>query len=79
MPKLIRWLKYSSCVCTVIGGSLLASKTVYSPYGFLLLASGSSQMVLAGWLMRDRSVVCYSGAIFIFVDAFGVYRWLMVG
>jgi hypothetical protein len=74
-----QFLTWSSCVCTVLGGGLLASKTLLSPYGFLLLAMGSSQMVGATYLIRDRALFCYSVCVFLFVDCFGIYRWLVVG
>jgi hypothetical protein len=76
---LIQFLKWSSCVCTVLGGVLLASKTNLSPYGFLFLAMGSSQMVATTYLMRDRALFVYSVCVFLFVDCFGIYRWLVVG
>jgi hypothetical protein len=76
---LIQFLKWSSCVCTVVGGVLLASKTNLSPYGFLFLAMGSSQMVATTYLMRDRALFVYSVCVFLFVDCFGIYRWLVVG
>ncbi len=75
----IQFLKWSSCVCTVVGGVLLASKTNLSPYGFLFLAMGSSQMVATTYLMRDRALFVYSVCVFLFVDCFGIYRWLVVG
>jgi hypothetical protein len=76
---LIQFLKWSSCVCTVLGGVLVASKTNWSAYGFLFLAMGSSQMVAATYLMRDRALFAYSVCVFLFVDCFGIYRWLVVG
>jgi hypothetical protein len=76
---LIQFLKWSSCVCTVVGGVLLASKTGLSPYGFLFLAMGSSQMVATTYLMRDRALFAYSVCVFLFVDCFGIYRWLLSG
>jgi hypothetical protein len=72
-------LTWSSCVCTVLGGGLFASKTHLSPYGFLLLAMGSGQMVGSTYLMRDRALFCYAVCEFLFVDCFGIYRWLVVG
>ncbi len=77
--SVIQFLKWSSCVCTVVGGVLLASKTNLSPYGFLFLAMGSSQMVATTYLMRDRALFVYSVCVFLFVDCFGIYRWLVVG
>jgi hypothetical protein len=78
-PQVTQFFKWSSCLCTVVGGVLLASKTGLSPYGFLFLAMGSSQMVAATYLMRDRALFAYSVAVFLFVDCFGIYRWLLSG
>ena len=75
--KLIKYLKYLSCLFAVIGGVLIASKTEVSSYGFLFLAMSSSLMLIASFWTRDQSMICYSGSIFLFVDCLGVYRWLL--
>lgn len=78
-PKtLIKYLKWASCCFAVLGGVLLAAKTPASGYGFIFLALSSSHMLLASWLVGDKSMMCYSGAIFLFVDCLGVYRWVMI-
>jgi hypothetical protein len=77
--KLTQALKWSSCVCTIAGGIVLASNTAISPYGFLMLAMGSSQMVVVTFLMRDRGLFAYSLGVFLCVDCLGIYRWLMTG
>jgi hypothetical protein len=75
--NLIHYLKWVSCFFAVIGGVLLASKTTISGYGFIFLALSSSHMLVASCLTGDKSMICYSGAIFLFVDCLGVYRWLL--
>lgn len=75
--KSVSWLKWSSCFFAILGGTLLASKVPISGYGFAFLAMSSSQMTMAGWLTKDKSTVCYSGSLFLFVDCLGVYRWLL--
>ena len=77
MKNLIKYLKWTSCLFAVMGGVLLASRTVFSGYGFIFLAMSSSHMLIASWLIGDQSMICYSGSIFLFVDCFGVYRWLL--
>ncbi|MFM2429752.1 MAG: hypothetical protein RLZZ511_965 [Cyanobacteriota bacterium] len=77
--QVTQFLKWSSCVCTITGGVALASNTAISPYGFLMLAMGSSQMVGATFLMRDRGLFAYSLGVFLFVDCLGIYRWLVTG
>lgn len=73
----IPYLKWASCFFAVLGGVLLASKTTISGYGFIFLAMSSSHMLVASCLASDKSMICYSGAIFLFVDCLGVYRWLL--
>lgn len=78
-PKaLIKYLKWASCCFAVLGGVLLAANTPASGYGFIFLALSSSHMLLASWLTEDKSMICYSGAVFMFVDCLGVYRWVVV-
>ena len=77
VKTLIKSLKWASCCLAVLGGILLASKTSNSGFGFIFLALSSSLMLLASWLAGDRCMVCYSGAIFLFVDCLGVYRWVL--
>lgn len=73
----ITYLKWASSGFAVMGGMLLASNTAMSGYGFIFLALSSSHMLLATCLLRDQSMICYSGALFIFVDCLGIYRWLL--
>jgi hypothetical protein len=74
LPKKLKW---SSSFFAVLGGILLASKIEASGYGFIFLAISSSQMLIASLLISDKSMICYSAAIFCFVDCLGVYRWLL--
>jgi hypothetical protein len=76
--RIIKYLKLASCCFAVLGGILLAAKTPISGYGFIFLALSSSAMLLASCLVGDKSMICYSGAIFLFVDCLGVYRWVLV-
>lgn len=70
-------LKISSSLCALGGGILLASKTIISGYGFIFLAISSSQLLVASILLKDKIMIFYASCIFIFVDCFGVYRWLL--
>jgi len=76
-PAPIEFLKLSSSSFAIIGGVLLASKTEVSGYGFIFLAMSSGQMLLASILLKDKSIIFYSGSLFIFVDCLGIYRWLL--
>jgi hypothetical protein len=70
-------LKISSSLCALCGAILLASKTIISGYGFIFLAISSSQLLVASILLKDKIRIFYAGCVFIFVDCFGVYRWLL--
>jgi hypothetical protein len=71
-------LKWSSSSCAIAGGILLASNIPTSRFGFIGLAASSSQMLLASLLLADKTMIIYSGALFIFVDCLGVLRWLII-
>jgi CheY-like chemotaxis protein len=75
--RLAKILKWSSSSCAIAGGILLASNTSLSGFGFLGLASSSFQMLLASFLLADKTMIVYSGALFVFVDCLGVFRWLI--
>jgi hypothetical protein len=76
-PRTVQALRWSGSFFAVLGGILLASNTHISGYGFVLLAMSSSQMLLSSYLLGDQVMMVYSGSVFIFVDCFGVYRWLL--
>lgn len=75
--KLSKFFKWSSSVFALVGGILLSAKIAISGYGFIFLAGSSSQMLIASILQKDLVTIVYSSALFIFVDCFGVYRWLL--
>jgi CheY-like chemotaxis protein len=75
--RLAKILKWSSSACAIAGGILLASNTSLSGYGFIGLAASSFQMLTASLLLADRTMVVYSGALFVFVDCLGIFRWLI--
>jgi CheY-like chemotaxis protein len=75
--RIAKILKWSSSACAIAGGILLASNTALSGYGFIGLAASSFQMLTASFLLVDQTMVVYSGALFIFVDCLGVFRWLI--
>lgn len=75
--KVANFLKWSSSACAVCGGIVLASNTPQSRFGFVGLAASSSQMLIVSVLLQDKAMIVYSGALFIFVDCLGIYRWLI--
>jgi hypothetical protein len=72
-----QFLRCSSSSFAVLGGVILASKISTSGYGFILLALSSGQMLVASSLIRDKIMIFYSAALFLFVDCLGIYRWLL--
>jgi hypothetical protein len=70
-------LKWSSSSCAIAGGILLASNIPISGFGFIGLAASSFQMLLASFLLADKTMIVYSSALFIFVDCLGIFRWLI--
>jgi hypothetical protein len=75
--KFATTLKWSSSSCAIAGGILLASNISMSKFGFIGLAASSFQMLLASYLLADKTMIFYSGALFIFVDCLGIFRWLI--
>lgn len=76
-PSLNIFLKVSSSVCAVMGGVLLASRIETSGYGFVFLAMSSSQLLMVSIREQELTMIVYAGSVFLFVDCFGVYRWLI--
>ena len=72
------FLKLSSSFFALLGGVLLASNTDSSGYGFIFLAMSSSQMLLSSIMAKDKTLIAYSASLFIFVDSFGIYKWLLI-
>lgn len=74
---LVKGLQYSSSFFAVAGGTMLASNTEVSKYGFILLAMSSGQMICTSVLTHNKSLLVYAASVFSFVDCLGVYRWLL--
>jgi hypothetical protein len=76
--KLAKILQLSSTACAIAGGVMLAANLPsISKYGFIFLAMSSSQLLLASLQTKDVRMILYSGSLFLFVDCFGVYRWII--
>lgn len=74
---LTKGLQFSSSMFAVAGGTLLASNTDVSKYGFVLLAMSSGQMLCTSLITNNKSLMIYAGSVFCFVDCLGIYRWLL--
>lgn len=75
--RCLNFIKLSSIFFAITGGILLAANISISGNGFIFLAMSSSQMLFVNILKKDKSMILYSGSVFIFVDCLGVYRWLL--
>ena len=76
--RLAWMLKLSSSAFAIAGGSLLAANLPdISKYGFILLAMSSSQMLIASLCTKDKVMIVYAASLFLFVDCFGIYRWVL--
>jgi hypothetical protein len=76
--KLAKTLQLTSSACAIFGGILLAANlSDISKYGFLVLAMSSSQLLVSSLLIKDIRMIIYSGSVFLFVDCFGIYRWII--
>lgn len=74
---LAKSFQFLSSICAVIGGVLVSSNTSASKYGFIFLACSSSQIFLSSFILKDKALMIYGASLFIFVDCFGIYRWLL--
>jgi hypothetical protein len=74
----LRTMKWSGVICLIAGGCLLGSNTYLSPYGFVLLATSSGQWLVASIIEKNKEQIVLYAVMFIMVDCFGVYRWLMI-
>jgi hypothetical protein len=62
-------------VTGILGGLLLASNTVYSPFGFLIFLTSASAWVAQGYKNKDNALIILN-TFFIAIDCLGIYRWL---
>lgn len=75
--KLVNFIKWIGTGSAIFGGTMLASKSILTPYGFIFLAVSSSLWLVTGFLTKDRPLIILNLFLFIMVDVHGIYRWLM--
>lgn len=75
--KLVSVIKWTGTTAAIIGGTMLASKTTLTPYGFIFLAVSSSLWLVTGFLTKDRPLIVLNLFLFIMVDVHGIYRWII--
>lgn len=76
LDRLANCLKWSSSMFALVGGGLLALNLPLSRFGFIFLAMSSSQLLISSLLIKERTMIVYSGAVFFGVNLLGIYRWV---
>lgn len=67
-----QWL---GCFFSVVGSLLLASRTQWSAYGWLVAIVGNLAWIAFGWIGNAQSVL-FQSLSFALINAIGAYRWL---
>jgi hypothetical protein len=74
--KQIEYLKWIGTALFITAAVLLSANVSISPYGFFLFLTGHA--LLAYLFFRDNDKPMFTqNFIFLFVDAFGIYRWFI--
>lgn len=70
-------LKWMGTAAGILGAVVLALNLPFSGWGYALFLASSTAWTVAGWWMREGSIVALQGA-FTGINILGVYRWLLV-
>ena len=70
-------LKWTGTTTGLAGAIWVALNIASSGWGFVLFAISAISWTLAGWIMREPSLVLLQFGFFA-VDILGIYRWLIV-
>jgi len=70
-------LKWTGTVTGIAGAIWVALNIATSGWGFVLFAISAVFWTIAGWLMREPSLVLLQ-SVFFAIDILGIYRWLIV-
>ncbi|MFV2056437.1 MAG: hypothetical protein ACC707_08205 [Thiohalomonadales bacterium] len=68
-------LKWIGTITGIAGASLLAANVDISGYGFILFVVSAISWIIAGWTMKEMSLV-FLNIAFLIINGFGIYRWL---
>ncbi len=69
-------LKWLGTVLAIIGALAIALNLPYSGWGFVAFLISSISWSIAGFMMREPSLVVLQGT-FIIINVLGIYRWLI--
>ena len=61
----------------IIGAVLVAANVGMVGWGFVIWAVSSASWVVAGYVMREPSLVLLQGVFFV-VDLVGIWRWMWI-
>ncbi|MBF0188272.1 MAG: hypothetical protein HQL50_10155 [Magnetococcales bacterium] len=70
-------LKWTGTVTGIIGATLIALNISISGYGFLFYGISCLTWGVAGWWMREWSLVVLQG-VFLIINVIGIWRWLIL-
>ena len=71
-------IKWIGTATGVIGAVLVAANVGMVGWGFVIWAVSSASWVVAGYVMREPSLVLLQG-VFLAVDLAGIWRWTLNG
>lgn len=74
--KYINSFKWIGTICFIGAALLLSSNIEISPYGFFIFLIGHVVSFYAFYKLRDLPLTLQN-FFFIFVDAWGIYRWFI--
>ena len=70
-------LKWTGTGTGIAGAIWVALNIATSGWGFVLFAISAALWTMAGWFMREPSLVVLQFTFFA-IDILGIYRWLIV-
>lgn len=69
-------LKWTGTSTGIAGAIWVALNVATSGWGFVLFAISAFLWAIAGWFMREPSLVLLQSVFFV-IDTLGIYRWLI--
>ena len=76
MTKYTEYVKWFGTVMFISAAILLSSNIEVSRFGFFMFLFGHIALSFLFYRIKDYALFCQN-FIFIFVDAFGIYRWFI--
>ncbi len=75
-PALLTLLKWFGTALAVVGALAIALNIPYSRWGFVAFLVSSVCWSIAGFMMKEPSLVVLQGT-FVIINVIGIYRWLI--